>query len=250
MAGQVFHHVRKLGRVAIAVGLLTGLALGAAALSPAMAQDDTTQAEGTKKKDKGKEKVSLWVKLCEKAQVKKDDKDKKEICITHQEQLDRNTGGPMVSAAVRSVEGAPAQRFLVTVPLGMAIPAGAQVKIDDQKEPMKLTYTYCFPNGCTAEIEASEELLNTMKGGKELFVSAISVIGEQVLFKLPLAGFKESIEGKPVDTAQFANVRRQYLIKYREALIKKAQQADAEKKKKKKEEGAEGEQAPAEGEQQ
>lgn len=255
MAGQVFHHVRKLGRVAIAVGLLTGLALGAAVLSPAMAQDDTTEGEGTKKKDKdkdkGKEKVSLWVKLCEKAQVKKDDKDKKEICITHQEQLDRNTGGPMVSAAVRSVEGAKAERFLVTVPLGMAIPAGAQIKIDDQKEPMKLTYTYCFPNGCTAETEASEELLNTMKGGKELFVSAISVIGEQVLFKLPLAGFKESIEGKPVDTAQFANVRRQYLIKYREALIKKAQKADAEKKKKKKEEGAAGEQAPAaEGEQQ
>jgi invasion protein IalB len=247
MARQVFDYVRTLGRLALVGGVVMALALGAAALTPTFAQDDATGTEGTAKKDKAKERVSLWVKLCEKAQLKKDDKDKKEICITHQEQLDRNTGGPMVSAAVRSVEGADKKRFLVTVPLGMAIPAGAQIKIDDQKEPMKLTYTYCFPNGCTAEIEASDELVNAMIGGKQLYVSAISVVGEQVLFKLPLEGFKQSFEGKPVDTAQFANVRRQYLLKYREALIQKAKKADAEKKKKKATEDGE---TPAEGESQ
>jgi invasion protein IalB len=247
MAGHSFNRVRSLGKLVMAGGIVAALALAAAALTPALAQETT-------KKDKSKEKVSLWVKLCEKAQLKKDDKEKHEICITHQEQLDRNTGGPMVSAAIRSVEGQEKMRFLVTVPLGMALPAGTQVKIDDEKEPLKLTFTYCFPNGCTAEMEATNELVTSMAAGKTLLVSAISVVGEQVVFKLPLAGFKESYEGKPVDTAQFANVRRQYLIKYREALIQKAKKADAEKKKKKATEGeaapAEGEQAPAEGEQQ
>jgi hypothetical protein len=160
----------------------------------------------------------------------------------------------MVSAAIRSVEGQETKRFLVTVPLGMALPAGTQIKIDEQKDPLKLTFTYCFPNGCTAETEASDALVKSMAGGKILLVSAISVVGEQVVFKLPLAGFKESYEGKPVDTAQFANVRRQYLLKYREALIQKAKKADAEKKKKKSTDGeqapAEGETVPAEGEQQ
>ncbi|MEZ5925774.1 MAG: invasion associated locus B family protein [Hyphomicrobiaceae bacterium] len=217
---------------------MAGLALSVASMTPAVAQETT-------KKDK--EKVSLWVKLCEEAQLKKDDKEKHEICITHQEQLDRNTGGPMVSAAVRSVEGQDKKRFLVTVPLGMALPAGAQAKIDEQKEPLKLTYTYCFPNGCTAEMEASDELLKAMIGGKMLLVSAISVVGEQVVFKLPLSGFKESYEGKPVDTAQFANIRRKYLLDYREKLIQRAKAADAEKKKKKATDGGD---APAEGDQQ
>ncbi len=95
--------------------------------------------------------------------------------------------------------------------------------------------------------------MKSMMTGQNLMVSAISVVGEQVLFKLPLAGFKESFEGKPVDTAQFANVRRQYLLKYREALIQKAKKADQEKKNKDK--GKDGkattdEAAPAEGEQQ
>jgi invasion protein IalB len=242
MAREMFDHVRALSRLALAGGVVLALALGAVPIPPASAQSDDAGTEGTAKKDKGKEKISLWVKLCEKAQLKKDDKEKKEICITHQEQLDRNTGGPMVSAAVRSVEGIDTKRFLVTVPLGMAIPVGAQIKIDDQKEPLKLSYTYCFPNGCTAEMEASDDLLKAMLTGKQLYVSSISVIGEQVLFKLPLEGFKASFEGKPVDTAQFANVRRQYLLKYREALIQKAKKAEADKKKK------EGEQAPAEGE--
>lgn len=244
MAGQSFTQMRSLSRMAVAGVTAAMLALGAAAMTPAAAQED----DGTKK-DKAGEKVSLWVKLCEKAQLKKEDKDKKEICITHQEQLDRNTGGPMVSAAVRVTEGAEVKRFLVTVPLGMALPAGAQIKIDEQNEPTKLTFTYCFPNGCTAEVEATDDLMKAMMSGKNLMVSAISVVGEQVLFKLPLSGFKESYEGKPVDTAQFANVRRQYLLKYREALIQKAKKADQEKKKKK--DGSSGtEEAPAEGDQQ
>ncbi|MFO1170017.1 MAG: invasion associated locus B family protein [Hyphomicrobiaceae bacterium] len=248
MAGQSFTQMRSLGKYAVAGIAAAMLALGAAAM-PAAAQTD---GDGTAKKDKAGEKVSLWVKLCEKAQLKKEDKDKKEICITHQEQLDRNTGGPMVSAAIRTTEGLDVKRFLVTVPLGMAIPAGAQIKIDDQKEPTKLAFTYCFPNGCTAEVEATEDLMKSMMTGQNLMVSAISVVGEQVLFKLPLSGFKESYEGKPVDTAQFANVRRQYLLKYREALIQKAKKADQEKKNKKKDDkaGTDGAAAPAEGEQQ
>jgi invasion protein IalB len=238
--------MRSLGRMAFAGVAAAMLALGAAAMTPAAAQTD---GDGTAKKDKAGEKVSLWVKLCEKAQLKKEDKEKKEICITHQEQLDRNTGGPMVSAAIRSTEGVEKKRFLITVPLGMALPAGAQIKIDDQKEPTKLVFTYCFPNGCTAEVEATDELMKAMMSGQNLMVSAISVVGEQVLFKLPLSGFKESFEGKPVDTAQFANVRRQYLLKYREALIQKAKKADADKKKKKDDKGG-AEEAPAEGDQQ
>ena len=38
---------------------------------------------------------------------------------------------------------------MVMVPLGMALPAGVQAKIDDN-DPIKLKYTLCHVGGCTA----------------------------------------------------------------------------------------------------
>ena len=73
---------------------------------------------------------TAWVKLCEKAtaQVKgKDGKDEKKdlnICLTHHERLDGNTGMVLVSAALRQIDGQDKQHFMVMVPLGMLIQPG------------------------------------------------------------------------------------------------------------------------------
>ena len=70
------------------------------------------------------------MKLCEKATAQVKDKDGKEekkdlnICLTHHERLDGNTGMVLVSAALRQVEGQDKQHFMVMVPLGMLHPAG------------------------------------------------------------------------------------------------------------------------------
>ena len=54
---------------------------------------------------------SAWVKLCEKSPLVKKDKDgkdvkeEKNICLTHHERLDGNSGMVLVSAAIRQVEG-------------------------------------------------------------------------------------------------------------------------------------------------
>src|SRR6185295_4523351 len=57
------------------------------------------------------DKKSAWVKLCEKAPFNTKDKDgkdvknEKNICLTHHERLDGNTGMVMVSAAILEIEG-------------------------------------------------------------------------------------------------------------------------------------------------
>src|SRR6185436_8167482 len=54
---------------------------------------------------------SAWVKLCEKANAVTKNKEGKEekkeinICLTHHERLDGNSGMVLVSAALRQVEG-------------------------------------------------------------------------------------------------------------------------------------------------
>ena len=173
---------------------------------------------------------SAWVKLCEKATATQKTKDGKEekkdlnICLTHHERLDGNSGMVLVSAAVRQVEGQDKQAFMVMVPLGMMLQPGMRAtlypkdmwekaqkneKIDESKlKPLSLAYTLCHPAGCTAETEATPELLNDLKKGGGLMVFAINAAGAPAAFPVPLVGFEQSYGGAPVDPQKYSEARR------------------------------------------
>ena len=203
-------------------GALAVVALTAsfAFVASASAQDSgaAPAADGKKKE------VSSWVKLCEKAQIKKDAA-KQEVCITHHERLDPNSGAVVVSAAVRKIEGQDKQRFLVTVPLGMALPPGMGASIDGSKNIILLKYTFCLPNGCTAETEVTDELMAQMVGGKMITVQAINALGERIGFQVPLNGFKPTYDGPAIDTQKFAQARKSLLDRIREKQIERAKAA-------------------------
>ena len=176
---------------------------------------------------------SAWVKLCEKATAVGKDKDGKEekkelnICLTHHERLDGNTGMVLVSAAVRQVDGQDKQHFMVMVPLGMLIAPGMRAsiypkdlweqvqkneKIDESKlKGIKLGYTLCHPAGCTAEVEAPAELITDLKTAGGLVIFAINAGGQAVGFPVPLIGFEQAYAGAPVDNKQYGEARRQLM---------------------------------------
>ena len=173
---------------------------------------------------------SAWVKLCEKATATQKTKDGKEekkdlnICLTHHERLDGNSGMVLVSAAVRQVEGQDKQAFMVMVPLGMMLQPGMRAtlypkdmwdkaqkneKVDESKlKPLSLAYTLCHPAGCTAEMESTPELLNDLKKGGGLMVFAINAAGAPAAFPVPLVGFEQSYAGAPVDPKKYSEARR------------------------------------------
>jgi invasion protein IalB len=173
---------------------------------------------------------SAWVKLCEKATGVSKNKEGKEekkdvnICLTHHERLDGNTGMVLVSAAVRQVEGQDKQHFMVMVPLGMLLQPGMRAtvypkdawekvqkkeKIDETKlKAIKLAYTLCHPAGCTAETELTGDLLNDLKGGGGVVVFSINAAGAPVGFPVPLIGFDQSYAGAPVDAKQYSEARK------------------------------------------
>ncbi len=228
-------------------------ALGAAFLvataglvAPATAQDGEQQ------------KQSAWVKLCEKAPMLKPGKDgkqekeQKEICLTHHERLDGNTGMVLVSAALRKVEGSDKQSLMVMVPLGMAIPAGVRAavyspeqwakaakkeQIDEKAlKPFKLNYSLCHPAGCTAETEATPELIDSMKKGGGLMILAVNAATQPIGFPVPLDGFTAAYDGKPVDNKAYAQARGKLMAQIRERQKKAFEAYKAEQAKK----GAEG----------
>lgn len=231
--GWLRHAGMKAG-VAAALAIAMGMAPAAAQ------QKDGKQAPAAKKTEpaaaaKGKDgqaaqQQSAWVKLCEKAPIMSKDKDGKDVrddknvCLTHHERLDGNTGMVLVSAAIRQIEGADKNHLMVMVPLGMAIHPGLRAtvytkdlwelaqknqKVDDSKlDPVKLSYALCHPAGCTAEVEAGKDVVAKMKAGGGLMIMAINAQGQVIAFPVPLTGFGEAFDGQPVDNAKYSEARK------------------------------------------
>jgi len=189
---------------------------------------------------------SAWVKLCEKAPLIKKDKDGKEVkeeknlCLTHHERLDGNTGMVLVSAAIRDVEGQDKKSLMVMVPLGMAIPPGIRAavyskeqwaaaakneKIDEKTlKPIELKYSLCHPAGCTAETEATADILDQMSKGGGIMVLAMNAAAQPIGFPVPLDGYNEASAGPPVDNKKYAEARSALMQQ-----IRQRQQQMAEK---------------------
>jgi invasion protein IalB len=243
---------RRAGAVILAATLALAGWSGAAAAqqkdkgAPKKGQPAAAQ-KGAAKDAKGP--PSAWVKLCEKATAVNKQKDGKEvkkdvdICLTHHERLDGNTGMVLVSAAVRQVSGQDKQALMVMVPLGMLLQPGMRAniypkdqwelvqkneKIDESKiKGLQLAYTLCHPAGCTAETEATPELLNLLKSNAGMLVFAINAGGAPVVFPVPLSGFGTSYGGPPIDTKQYSEARKSLM----QQIAQRQQQLIEERKK-------------------
>ena len=194
---------------------------------------------------------SAWVKLCEKAPLVKKDKDGKDVkeeknlCLTHHERLDGNTGLVLVSAAIREVEGVDKQSLMVMVPLGMAIPPGIRAavytkeqwaaaqkneKVDEKAlKPIELKYSLCHPAGCTAETEATKEILDAMKTGGGIMVLAMNAGAQPIGFPVPLDGFTEAQAGPPIDNEKYRQARGALMKSIQEHQAQMEQQYQAAK---------------------
>src|SRR5581483_6645612 len=137
-----------------------------------------------------------WVKLC----MKSEQTQNKQICLINHEGLEPNTGMVLIAAAVRQAEGEDKQQLLIRVPTAYAlvIPAGVQVKIDDN-QPIQLQYTLCFPTSCQVQMELSKEMMDSMRKGKQMVVAAMNIQQKTMGFPVPLTGFAKAYDGPPVD---------------------------------------------------
>jgi invasion protein IalB len=221
--------VMKLAVVAALAGTLAGIGGLAAQQAP---------KKGAPAKKEAAAPQSAWVKLCEKGTFVAKDKSGKElkqdrdICLVHHERIDRDTGMVMVSAAIRRIDGADREHLMVMVPLGMNIGAGIRAviypkdlwekaqkkeKIDDSKlKPIKLIYTICHPAGCTAEIEATPDVVKDLRAAGGMMVFAVNAGGQIIAFPVPGQGFGETYDGKPVDSKQYSEARTQLMKQIRE----------------------------------
>lgn len=214
-----------------------GLMLAAGGAAVAQQPKAGAPAKGAAAAPAGQQQ-SAWVKLCEKAQYQKvgpdgkpqmaaDNKpllEDKTLCLTHHEQMTA-TGVTIVSAAIQQLEGVEKLGMMLMVPsaVGLTIPPGMKVfvytkeqweklqkkeKVDEKTVAQQnLLFTMCHQNGCTAENEATPQLVEAMKKGATMVALAIHVTGRPVSFEVPLVGFASTLEGKAVDNKLYAEQR-------------------------------------------
>lgn len=181
-------------------------AVGAPATAPASAQGGNGE----------------WVKACKSGE----DIGNKQVCLVSHEGLDPNAGLVVVTASVRTVEGEVKQHLLVMVTTAytLVIPAGVQIKIDEN-EPIQLQYSVCLPPSCEAQMELTKEMLEKLRTGKQLIVAAMNMQQKTMGFGVPLAGFSAASDGPPVDYDKYQEARRQMLEQSRQRQIELAKKA-------------------------
>jgi invasion protein IalB len=144
---------------------------------------------------------SPWLKQCNKGT----EANAKTVCVTTRGSF-AESGIGLASAVLVEAEGE--KKILrVTVPEPVALSPGARIVVD-QDQPVSTAYITCFHNGCLAEIEASQDLINRMKSAQTLFVQAVTMSNQVVSLPLPLAEFKKVNEGPPADQKTIADQQK------------------------------------------
>ena len=241
--------IRRIISTSFNPGVCTALALGAIVFTaPATAQQPAkpapaqpqkpAQAAPAKKPDE--EKInSAWVKLCDDIKGVKGD-----VCLTHHERFNPNTGRPLISAAIRKIKGQEKEMLLVMVPLGRLLKPGLLFKVDDE-EPIKLDYSFCTSVGCVAETQATPEVIAKLKKGKRLDIGTMSLNQKRIGFRVPLTGFSRAYDGPPIDRKVYAQARKEMFQVIRKRQILLAKKAAEAAKKMKDAKGASGDQGAA-----
>jgi invasion protein IalB len=138
---------------------------------------------------------SPWTKFC----IKGQEANAKQFCFTGKDGR-LESGMPVVAAIIIEPEGEPRKLLRVTLPLGMSLPQGTRVIIDQNEAAAKQSpYAFCLQNGCTSDYEATPEVLASLKKGTTLYVQAIQANGVAVTLQLPLGDFAKAYDGPPTD---------------------------------------------------
>jgi len=202
---RVLFHSETLRRVFSTIGIMAiGLALASMA---SMAQQPKAQPKPIpKSQSKGGEPkggqpeaqqpqvfFSPWTKICQKGAAA----NAKQVCITGKSGR-VESGFPVAAAMLIEPEGESRRILRITLPLGMALPPGTRVVID-QGQPMQGPYLFCLANGCSSDYEASQELVDNLKKGSGLVLQGINGGGQPISLMVPLTDFAKAYDGPPSD---------------------------------------------------
>ena len=109
-------------------------------------------------------------------------------CAVEQTAVLSKTGQLIVLVNIRVPSDTRAPIALVQLPLGLNLPAGARLQIDDGK-PVDLQVQTCETRGCYASTPVAADMLAALKSGKQLKISFQTMAKETIAIPMPLGDF-------------------------------------------------------------
>jgi invasion protein IalB len=109
-------------------------------------------------------------------------------CVIEQNAVLPRTGQLVIAVNIRVPADTHTPSALIQLPLGLNIPNGAKLQVDDGKAT-DLQIQTCEARGCYAGTAIAPDLLAAMKSGKQLKVSFQNLNKETLTVPLPLADF-------------------------------------------------------------
>ncbi len=101
----------------------------------------------------------------------------------------------LVVIALKTADGK-ARLLRVIAPLGVLLPAGLGLKID-QTDVGRAGFVRCLPTGCVAEVVMEDKLLDQLKGGTKATFIIFNTPEEGIGLPLVLSGFGQGFEKLP-----------------------------------------------------
>jgi len=77
----------------------------------------------------------------------------------------------------------------ITVPLGMLLPPGVQMKVDKTEQVLRAPFLICMQVGCRASVVLDDDTLKRMKSGNQLLVAFVNANRKPATVPVSLAGF-------------------------------------------------------------
>ena len=114
-------------------------------------------------------------------------------CAIEQTAVLTKTGQLIVLINIRVASDTRTPIVVVQLPLGLNLPAGAKLQVDDGKT-VDLQIQTCEQRGCYANTPIPADMLAAMKSGKQLKVSFQNLAKEVISIPMPLADFAAAYE--------------------------------------------------------
>lgn len=128
---------------------------------------------------------SAWGTRCE-----KDAKGRAQACEMYQRLVDMQSGMRVAEFAI-GFHGGNTARGVIVLPLGILLPGGVTMSIDDQ-ESFKFSVRYCTAQGCIAHVDLDDNLIALMKANGQAIFRYRTYQGEMIKMPMTLAGFTKA----------------------------------------------------------
>jgi invasion protein IalB len=117
----------------------------------------------------------------------------KPTCFVFQNLLLKKENKRLLHVAIGYLTESEQPVAFFTLPLGVSLPGGLSVTIDDGK-PIRLRYERCDSTGCLAPLALTETLVNSLQGGRWARVAYFNAARREISVPVSLVGFTSGLK--------------------------------------------------------